>query len=276
MNADPNEILVPEFLKVLDVHKKRCEAEGDYVAANLVKKRYTTLRDREERRLHEAIASRQTAEKTGVDEAHMMEAMEFNSAWSQNMSEFERQAREIEEQMKERHAVEFQKFQAQLRSEPQKTCKFSRELLNLRSIQGTLAKQGSYAEAQKVKQKGDEMEKWETMKMENELQRVYATKELKFRQRQQQELQALQKRIQRGREEHRQHWQIGAQRLMQSHRNMTNDLKNRQNIENIKAVVHVKSSLSPTKQRKPRTALTASGRKLEFVEGNRPSKGTMH
>ena len=50
------------------------------------------------RRLH-SISSRHDNEQQGVQEAHMMQAMEFNSAWSQNMTEFEHQAAEIEEQV---------------------------------------------------------------------------------------------------------------------------------------------------------------------------------
>jgi len=55
-----------------------------------------------------------------------------------------------------------------------------------------------------------------------------ATKELQMRQQQEMQLEALRRRIQRGREEHKEHWLQGAQRLMQSHRNMLSDLKSKQ------------------------------------------------
>ena len=67
-----------------------------------------------------------------------------------------------------------------------------------------------------------------------------ATKELQMRQQQEMQLEALRRRIQRGREEHKEHWLQGAQRLMQSHRNMLSDLKSKQAIENVRADVAVK------------------------------------
>merc|ERR1712087_659782 len=77
-----------------------------------------------------------------MGEAHMMQAMEFNSAWSTNMTEFEKQAQEIEDQVRQRQAEEFAAFQEQLRSQPPRSHKFSRELLQLRKSIETLAKQG--------------------------------------------------------------------------------------------------------------------------------------
>ena len=64
-----------------------------------------------------------------------------------------------------------------------------------------------------------------------------------MRQQQELQLEALRRRIQRGREEHKEHWLQGAQRLMQSHRNMLSDLKSKQAIENVRADVAVELGL---------------------------------
>ena len=69
----------------------------------------------------------------------MMQAMEFNSAWSQNMTEFERQAREIEETATRRHRDEYGKFQAELHTKEPRSYKFSRELLHLKTSIDSLA-----------------------------------------------------------------------------------------------------------------------------------------
>ena len=71
-----------------------------------------------------------------------MQAMEFNSAWSQNMTEFERQAREIEEGAIHRHQEEFAAFQQKLYNREPHSYKFSRELLLMRKSIETLANQG--------------------------------------------------------------------------------------------------------------------------------------
>ena len=72
----------------------------------------------------------------------MMQAMEFNSAWSQNMTEFERQAREIEEACRSRQQKEYEAFQENLRQKETRSYKFSRELLLMRKSIETLANQG--------------------------------------------------------------------------------------------------------------------------------------
>ena len=65
----------------------------------------TTLTSEDQAR-KASIAMRQESEHQGVQEAQMMQAMEFNSAWSQNMTEFERQARDMEEAGRERQRKE--------------------------------------------------------------------------------------------------------------------------------------------------------------------------
>ena len=92
-----------------------------------------------------------------------------------------------------------------------------------------------------------ELEKWERMKLDNQHRTLVATKELQLRQQQQTQLEALRRRIQRGREEHKEHWLMGAQRLMQSHRNMLSDLKTKQALENMRADVAVKLDMTASR-----------------------------
>ena len=61
------------------------------------------------------------------------------------MTEFERQAHEIESQVKARQAEEFAAFQEQLNKQGTYSYKFSRELLQMRKSVDTLARQGQYA-----------------------------------------------------------------------------------------------------------------------------------
>ena len=61
-------------------------------------------------------------------------------------------------------------------------------------------------------------------------------------------MEALAARIERGRCEHRSHWANGAQRLMQSHKNMLVDLSLRQSLENNRAKMTLRSELVPPSQ----------------------------
>merc|ERR1719453_153374 len=178
----------------------------DFKLAHSSKDLFDSLTVREETRRLQAISSRQETEQHGVQEAQMMQAMEFNAAWSQNMTEFERQARDIEEQAIAKHEEEFAAYQKQLLTKEPHSYKFSRELLLMRKSVESLAKQSRFEEAHKLKVKADQLEKWERMKLDNEHKTHIATKELQMRQQQQLQLEALRRRIQRGREEHKEHW----------------------------------------------------------------------
>jgi cobalamin biosynthesis Mg chelatase CobN len=137
---DNEDTAVQDFLEILEEHRKNCERQGKYVEAEIAKNRLEELRLHEENRRREAMRSRQIAERLGVEEAHMLEFQQFNMIWDNKMSEYERHAEELIGAMKERHAAELRDYQRQLMGKQIKP-KFSRDLLNLRKIQDTLAKQ---------------------------------------------------------------------------------------------------------------------------------------
>lgn len=72
------------------------------------------------------------------------------------------------------------------------------------------------------------MEKWRNTKQ----QELYQ-KEAKFKRRQKQELVALQKRIQSGREEQKKQRQLDLERLLQRYQNVKAELQQQQNLERI-------------------------------------------
>lgn len=83
--------------------------------------------------------------------------------------------------------------------------KFSRDLLELRDKESKLVKMKRYEEAEKVKLKADLLEQFERNKIEAEMAKVIEKKESQIRQKQQQALSALLKRIQRDRNEQLMH-----------------------------------------------------------------------
>ena len=137
---DSEDAAVQDFLEILEEHRKNCERQGKYVEAEIAKNRLEELKLHEENRRREAMRSRQIAERLGVEEAHMLEFQQFNLIWDKKMAEYERHAEELVEAMKERHAAELRDYQRKLMGK-QIRPKFSRDLLNLRKIQETLAKQ---------------------------------------------------------------------------------------------------------------------------------------
>ena len=138
---------------VQDLRTFYADTRRDYRLANYAKAVFDQLKGREQMQRKNSIALRQESEHQGVQEAQMMQAMEFNSAWSQNMTEFERQAREIEEGAVRRHQEEYAAFQTKMSNREPASYKFSRELLNLKASIEAQAKQGAPAAARERAQR---------------------------------------------------------------------------------------------------------------------------
>lgn len=222
---------VQDFLRILDEHRRHCEREGKYLEAETAARRLRELRAHEENRRREAMRSRQTAERLGIEEAHMLEFEQFNAIWEQRMQEYEKSAEEGLEKLKEKHLAEIMAFQEEWQNKLPRKPKLSKELLNMRKIQDTLARQERYQEAQKIKFKADEREAWELARLQDQLSQTLAAKEQRIRQKQHAELTGLAKRIQRGREEYKGLRQCELERRLQRYKNVKDDLTSKQTIE---------------------------------------------
>ena len=231
---------------ILEEHRKNCEAQGKYVEAEIAKNRLEELRQHEFSRRKEALRSRQIAERLGVEEAHMLEFQQFNAAWDKKFEDYEHKAAELEEKMRERHQGEVMEFQSQVAEKMQSARpKFSKELLNIRRIQETLAKQKEYAEAHKTKMKADLMEAEEMERFRESQSTKNLSKERQYLGKQQQEISALRKRIQTGRDELKKQRQMELERLLQRYQNVKNELESQQNIERLRAEKYLMKTLFP-------------------------------
>ena len=233
--ADAEDTAVQDFLQILEEHRKNCEKQGKYVEAEIAKNRLEELKLHEENRRREAMRSRQIAERLGVEEAHMLEFQQFNIVWDKKMAEYETHANNLVETMKRRHAEELANFQKFMIEKISNKPKFSKELLNLRRIQETLARQKDYKEAHRIKLRADQLEAWELEKLRNTTQQGMYSKEAQFRRRQANELLALNKRIQTGRDEQKKQRQQDLERLLQRYQNVKSELEAQQNLERIRA-----------------------------------------
>merc|ERR1719388_150508 len=147
------------------------------------------------------------------------------------------------ERLKEQHAGEFANFQEKMRRQ-QKQCKYSRELLELRRKQQSLAKLGKYEEAFKVKDSADHLEQWEVARHASISSDSIRRQEQRLRQQQQKALAALLKRIQRDRGEQIRHRQTDSQRLIQRNKNLKADLAKKQHLEFSRADAAIRSIMS--------------------------------
>ena len=102
-----------------------------------------------------------------------------------------------------------------------------------------------------MKLKADALEAWELEKWHGQRQTDLLQKEAKFKTVKQQELIALQKRIQTGREEQKKQRHQDLERLLQRYQNVKAELEAQQNLERIRMEKMVQSG-ALTSTRKPK------------------------
>jgi len=220
-----------EFLQTLETHRADCEMQGNYEEAELAKRRLEQLRQHEENRRREELRSQQLAERLGVEEAHMTELKEFNEIWDTKVLEFEAHAAHLQSTLATRHKDELVSFMKKTKSDTEpRTPRWSRDLLNLRKIQETLAKQKKYAEAGKTKVHADQLEAKEHAMWKAKREARIASLEEQFLHKQQLEMGGLLKRIQSGREEQKQARKSELERLLQRYHNVKTQLESQQKI----------------------------------------------
>merc|ERR1719473_1333299 len=231
MDIDPDGHAIHEFIEVLERHRLNCEKEGKYDEAELARTRLQQLRDHEENRRLEELRSQQLAERLGVEEAHMKELQEFNQIWDAKFTEFELHANDLRRTLEDRHRAEYNQFIEKTRRDCEpRTPRWSRDLLNLRKIQQTLAKQKKYAEAGKTKKHADDLEaKEHELWMTKREAKIQALEE-QFLHKQQLEMGGLLKRTKCGREEYRQARKAELERLLQRYHNVKTQLESQQKI----------------------------------------------
>lgn len=244
------EIAAPEtkildFLHLLEEYRRKCEDEGNYEEARKARAKYEELRKKESARQLSSMRMAQDQELQSVENTQKQQFAEFSAAWDNYMAEYEATAYRSLEKLKEKHMLEFQSFREKVLREARMRVKHSKELLELRKKEQTLAKQGMYDQAEVVKNKADQLEEWERARNEAQVEQMAEKKEAQLRRQQQLALAALLKRIQRDRSEQLKHRQMDSQRLMQRNKNQLNDLLLKQSNETKKVMEQVKRALRP-------------------------------
>jgi len=219
------------IVEVLDQKRIAYEQEGKYEEAENTKQRLEQLQAQVEQKRREDMKSKQLSERLGVEEAHMKELQEFNAHWDQKVAEFEAHAASLQAQLRERHEKEFDESREKFHRETEpRTPRWSRDLLNLRKIQETLAKMKKYGEAAKTKQQADAVEAKETEVWRAKRDAKIRGLEEQFLHKQSLEMMGLTKRIVSGREEQKQARKLELERLLQRYHNVKSQLESQQKI----------------------------------------------
>ena len=129
--------VVRHALGVLKTFERRLLARGEFMTAAECRHRGSILKDAEAERQKVALVNKQAAEKAGVEQAHVLEAMEFNRAWSANVDEFEGRAAAMVQELHDRQAAAYEAYESEQRLQTIAAQKSSKEMLALKKIQVT-------------------------------------------------------------------------------------------------------------------------------------------
>uniref|UniRef100_A0A6U8UP46 Uncharacterized protein n=1 Tax=Zooxanthella nutricula TaxID=1333877 RepID=A0A6U8UP46_9DINO len=222
---------VQDFVEVLEKHILDCEKRGQYEEAELARSRLEQLRQHEEERRRTDLRKQQMTERLAIEQAHANEINEFNEIWDRKSAEFEAHAANLQNQLADRHRAEHQAQVEKLRRDTEpRTPRWSKDLLNLRKIQETLAKMKKYVEAEKTKCQADKVEASEHAMWKQKRETRIGALEEQFCHKQQLEMGGLIKRIQSGREEQRQARKTELERMLQRYNNVKSQLETQQRI----------------------------------------------
>jgi len=220
-----------ESMEALEKHRIECERSGKYEEAELAKTRLAQLRQQEENRRCDELRSQQVAKRLGVEEAHMRELQEFNDIWDQKVIEYEDHAGKLQSTLAARQKQEHEQYLEKLRKEVEpRSPRWSRDLLNLRKIQETQAKQKKYSEAGVTKASADQLEAKEYGFWQQRRDAKIAGLEDQYLHKQQLEMGGLLKRIASGREEQKQARKSELERLLLRYHNVKTQLESQQKI----------------------------------------------
>jgi len=235
-----DEQTVTEFLNILEQHRIECEQNGLYVEAEVALKRLQELRKHEESRRREAIKSRHIAEKLDVEETYLIEIEELNNRWNQRIAEYEEQVAQSEADLIAKHEQDRKDWQYSMQDKFLLRPKYSKELLNLRKIEVTLAKAREYQDAAKVKMQADVMQKWELEDLKRDWQQKLATREQHLQKKQDTELEAFRIKVVAGRQKLKRDRMEELNKMLKRYNNLKLDLDKKQHLERVRLAKFVR------------------------------------
>lgn len=187
---------VVDFLKLLNDYRRKCCAEMNLPEARRAQLKFEDLKNKEMLRQLQNMRQAQEQELITVEAAQRSQFLEFSGAWDNYMSDYEATAYLSLEKLKEKHTLEIQQLHEKLKSEFQNKTQLSRGLMELKDKVRKLMFMKRYEEAELLQIQCQQMEQQE---YENQmglgLEDAIERQEALLRQKQQQALSALLKRI---------------------------------------------------------------------------------
>lgn len=153
LSADPearHKRLVKLLLAVAKQFERDANDRLEFSVAVKARECAVVIRDTEGRRAFDDLRSKQDDERTEMQEAQMVDAIEFNRQWTANMEEFEKRADEVVSALRTRHEDALALYVDELRPALRlKFSRYSKETLEAKRVQERLVRSGEYNQARK-------------------------------------------------------------------------------------------------------------------------------
>ena len=231
---DEGEADIEEFIEILEEHCKQCEQSGKYVEAEMAKNRIKELKEQKKQMDLDELQTRQQNENIELEETHIMEFNNFNQEWDKRMNEFQVHSSQLIKALEEKHIAQHEEYRNKIEEKVPNKFKPSPELLNLRRIQVNLANQKEYSEAHQVQVRAQKLEKKEHERYMEERAIKIENLENKLFQKQENEMEALRKRIIAGENEQKKQRALELERMFQRYQNVKKELENQHKMERIR------------------------------------------
>lgn len=261
---DEGEADIEEFIEILEEHCKQCEANGKYVEAEMAKNRIKELKEQKKQMDLDELQTRQQNENIELEETHILEFNNFNQEWDKRMNEFQMHSAQLVKALEEKHIAQHEEYRGSLEGKLPDKFKPSPELLNLRRIQVNLAKQKEYSEAHQVQVRAQKLEKQEQDRYLQERAIKIENLENQLFQKQENEMEALRKRIIAGENEQKKQRALELERMFQRYQNVKKELENQHKMERIRLekgqTFDANTSRMSKMSGRPRTATKRGGK----------------
>lgn len=185
------------FKSIVQLNKDRLECEKNYqfVDAGRIKDHLKKLGEEYVRVSLHAIREKQQGEKDGLEAEYEKELDQLNAKWEAELTQNEEQARLQFEEVQQRQQQEMAEFQERLKKEVPNQVKMSSEVLNLEYQVAALVKDQRYNEAAVVQKKLERLRDQVIVKANSGIDDSIRLKLEAASKRQENEIVAIEKRI---------------------------------------------------------------------------------
>mmetsp|Transcript_5890 Transcript_5890/g.8619 ORF Transcript_5890/g.8619 Transcript_5890/m.8619 type:complete len:309 (+) Transcript_5890:528-1454(+) len=237
----------------LEAQRIELEEQGRYKEAQVIHNKLKQLSLLEGHKITKQVRSNHKQMQTDLVNQQTVEVDTFESVWSMKLEEYDKKAKEILLTTMDRQEWEAKETEQKIRQMlMMKKPKFSKKVLQYRTILKQLVKRKSYDEAEALRNQIKPLELKEMEKFQKSQEKTLKKKLTIVEKQHKMELEALTQRIQQGKNELLAQRQSDWKRLVQHHTNMMNEVTQKQKriLSNTKRIISTHNNVmltSPTR-----------------------------